>query len=197
MGYGVTAVKGTYIENFMSDNSIEVKEEDWSEIAMPEYLRVNYRVIDQQHNVLDHGKDLKILKKKFAPQTELAFNQVLDEVIKNDEIAEWNFGDLPISQKISVNESIITIYPSLIDEDGKIYKHAFDNLETAEYYLKYGLRSLFKRSIPKEVKYLRNNLRGIEKLALLYSGIGSKDELVESVVRELFSISERNFSYIL
>lgn len=29
LGYGVTAVKGTYIENFMSDNAIEVKEDSY------------------------------------------------------------------------------------------------------------------------------------------------------------------------
>ena len=162
--------------------SINIKDEDWSEIILPEYLRVNFRIIDQQNNVLDQGKDLNGLKQKFASKTEQAFNRILNDAIETDEITEWNFGDLPISQEINVNDSMITIYPSLVEEGNRVYKHAFDNRETAENYLKYGLRALIKKTIPKDIKYLRNNLRGIKKLALLYSNIGTQDELVDAIV---------------
>ena len=162
--------------------SIEIKKEDWAEIVIPDHLRVNYRIIDQENVVLDHGKDLNQLKQKFASQTELAFNQVLNEVMDVGEIVEWNFGDLPKSQEIKINEKVITIYPSLIAEEGKVYKHAFDNFETAEQYLKYGLRALFKKAIPKEIKCLQKNLTAHKKLALLYSNIGTQDELVGAIV---------------
>jgi len=29
MGYDITKVKGTYIENYLQDNSVEVKEDSW------------------------------------------------------------------------------------------------------------------------------------------------------------------------
>jgi ATP-dependent RNA helicase HrpA len=162
--------------------SVEIKDKDWNESALPEHLKVNYRIVDSNNEQLGTGKDISLLKDKFADQSENAFVDLYENEYGTEEVSSWDFGELPLKQEIKVNEDVVTVYPSLIEEEGVVYRHAFDNQESAEYYLRYGLRALFKNELKKDIKYLRKNLRSIEKLALMYSNIGSKSELMEEII---------------
>ncbi|MEO1924406.1 MAG: ATP-dependent RNA helicase HrpA [Gammaproteobacteria bacterium] len=162
--------------------SIEIKENDWSDTSLPEHLKINYRILDAENAVLGSGKDISVLKESFSDKADNAFIELYDDVYGTEEISSWDFDELPIKQEIETDGNSITVYPSLIEEEGKVYRHAFDNQGSAEYYLRYGLRGLFKKELAKEIKYMRKNLRGIEKLALMYSNIGTRDELIGEIV---------------
>jgi len=144
--------------------------------------QVNYRVVGAADEILGQGKELSQLKNKLSDLVENAFTEIVENSHGTEEITCWDFGDLPLSQEIDLHGDIITVYPSLIEEDGKVYRYAFDNINMAETYLKYGLRGLLKNELVQEIKYLRKNLRGIDKLALLYSSIGKKSELLDEIV---------------
>lgn len=162
--------------------SIEIEDKDWPDVSLPDHLKVNYRIVDSDNKILGTGEDINLLKETFSDKAENAFTDLYDKEYGTEEISSWDFGELPLKQQIKINEDTITVYPSLIVEEGKVYKHAFDNQESAEYYLRIGLRELFKKELTKEIKYLRKNLRSIEKLALMYSNIGSKNELIDEIV---------------
>jgi len=167
---------------FLRTRSIEIKESDWSDDSLPEHLKINYRVIGEEGIVLGIGKDISILKNEFSDKADNAFIELYENAHGTEEISSWNFDELPIKQEIETGGNTITVYPSLIEEEGKVYRHAFDNQGSAEYYLRYGLRGLLKKELVKEIKYLRKNLHSIEKLALMYSSIGSKNELIDEIV---------------
>jgi ATP-dependent RNA helicase HrpA len=161
---------------------LKINDEDWSESSLPEHLKVNFRIVDSEKNVLGQGKDITVIKDNLSCESENAFTDLYASEFGTEEIVKWDFGELPLTEEINVNGNTIIMYPSLIEEEGKINRHAFDNEETAEYYLKYGIRQLIKNELLSETKYLRKNLRGIEKLALMYSNIGTKNELIEDIV---------------
>ncbi len=162
--------------------TIEIEEKDWSETTLPEHLKINYRVIDSKNTVLGTGKDIKLLKDEFSDKADNAFTVLYENAYGTEEVSSWNFEEIPLKQEIEINENKITVYPSLIEEEGKIYRYAFDNQESAEYCLRIGVRALFKKELVKELKYMRKNIRGIEKLALMYSNIGSKKELIDEII---------------
>ncbi len=162
--------------------SIEIDDNDWPETALPEHLKINYRVIDSGNTVLATGKDISVLKEEFSEKADNAFTHLYENAYGTEEISSWEFEEILLKQEIEINENKITVYPSLIEEEGKIYRHAFDNQDSAEYYLRVGVRALFKKELVKEIKYMRKNLRSIEKLALMYSNIGSKKELIDEIV---------------
>ena len=161
---------------------VEIKDEDWPETELPEHLKTNFRIIDSDNELLGTGKDIAALKQEFADKADDAFTELYDNEFGTEEVTVWDFGELPEKQEIKINDDVIIVYPSLIEEEGMVYKHAFETKESADYYLRYGLRALFKRELTKDIKYMRKNLRGIEKLALLYSNIGSKEELINEIV---------------
>jgi ATP-dependent RNA helicase HrpA len=162
--------------------SIEIKDSDWPETSLPEHLKINYRIINSENELLGTGKDIHLLKEEFSDKADNAFADIYENEYGTEEVSSWDFGELPVQQEIRTNGNTIVVYPSLIEEEGRVYRHAFDNLENAEYYLRYGLRALLKKELTKEIKYMRKNLRSIEKLALMYSNIGSKNELIDEIV---------------
>ena len=164
---------------------VRIEDKDWSDESLPDYLRVNYRVFNADNQQVAQGRDLSRLREQLADATSTAFHEAVTDVVETEAVERWDFGDLPVSQRIVSGETTITVYPALIEEGGKIYRHAFDSAETAEHYFHYGLRALFTKTLDKDIKYLRKNLGDIERLALLYSAIGSKDDLVESIVNQV------------
>tara|TARA_R110002096_G_scaffold3529_1_gene17340 strand:+ start:19794 stop:23714 length:3921 start_codon:yes stop_codon:yes gene_type:complete len=176
------SLKQNLIAYLFKTRAVDIAINDFTEGALPEHLRTNYRVVDSNNELIAEGDDIVELKNKLATQIEHAFTDLYQASFGEEEITSWDFDDLPIEQKVTTKGNTITSYPSLLEEDGKVYKYAFDNLRTAEYYLKFGLRGLLKKSLSKEIKYLRKNLRNIDKLALLYAGFGNKEELVGSII---------------
>lgn len=176
------SLKQNLSASLFKTHSVVIEESDWVETTLPAHLEVNYRIIDSENKYIGSGKDIKKLKEVFSDKANNALTDLYENDQGSEEIASWDFGKLLEKQEIKINENVITVYPSLIEEDGKVYKYAFDSLQAAEYYLRFGLRALFKKELTKEIKYMRKNLRSIEKLAVMYSNIGNKNELIEEIV---------------
>ncbi len=164
---------------------IKVEDEDWKITDLPEHLQFNYRIFDKDEHQLAEGRDLNALRAQLATQVNDAFDYAVSDSLGSEAITSWDFGDLPVSETLNRNETSIIVYPALIEEDGKVYRHFFDNKDTAEYYFRSGLRALVKQVLAKEIKYMRRHLRSIDQLAILYSTIGCKDDLIESIVNRV------------
>lgn len=176
------SLKQNLISYLFKTRNVDIAINDFVEGDLPEHLRTNFRIVDAENKLIAEGNDIVELKNKLATQIEHAFTDLYQDAFGEEEISSWNFGDLAIEEKVTSKENVITSYPSLLEEDGKVYRYAFDNLRTAEYYLKFGLRGLLKKSLIKEIKFLRKNLRGIDKIALLYTRYGKKEDLVDSII---------------
>ena len=176
------SLKLNLISYLFKTRAIDIAIDDFAEGVMPEHLRTNYRIVDAKNVLIAEGNDIVKLKSNLATQIEHAFTNIYQEAFGEDEVTSWDFGDLSVEQRVTYKENIITSYPSLLEEDGKVYRYAFDNLRAADYYLRFGLRGLLKNALGKEIKYLRKNLKGIDRLALLYTRFGNREEIVDSII---------------
>lgn len=175
-------LKQNLISYLFQTRTVGITLEDFSKDILPEHLKVNYRVFDAENLLIDEAKDIVALKEKLNKQSEHAFTDLYQDAYGAEEVTSWGFGDLPEQQVVNAKDNNIISYPSLLEEDGKVYRYAFDNKQTAEYQLRFGIRGLLKIALAKDIKYIRKNLRGLEKLALLYTGIASKEELIQSII---------------
>ncbi len=171
---------------------IDIKPQDWSTTSLPEHLTISFHVYDHEQEYITSGDNLDTLRERLAAQTEKAIDRLVDDSTEQKEITEWDFGDIPVTESVISGNNSITLYPALIEEQGKIYRHAFDSLETAESYFKHGLRALFKKKLEKELRYLRKNISGWDQLCIMYSAIGTKDDLLDSFVNQVI---DKTFLY--
>ncbi len=175
-------LKQNLIAYLFKTRSVEITSDDFSEGILPEHLKVNYRVLDADNKLIAEGNDIVALKNELATKIEHAFTELYQDGNETEEVTVWDFGDLAIEEEVAVKDNTLITYPSLLEEDGKVYRYAFDNLQTAEHQLRFGLRGLLKNKLQKEIKYLRKNLKEFEQLALLYAQFGSKEELISSII---------------
>lgn len=168
---------------------IKIEDSDWSDTTLPDHLKINFRIIDANNKLVAQGREITRLRHELSDKADKAFNDAVVDSMNREEIHDWDFESLPVSQQVIAGDATLTVYPALVEEDGKVYRDAFDSRVAAEYYFRYGLRALFRNVLSKELKYLRKNLRDIDQLALLYSAIGSKQDLVDSIVNNVIDES--------
>jgi len=161
-----------------------INQADWQLDNLPEFYRMNFRVIDQENKVLGVGRDLSALQQELSGKSETLMSALPTSDIEREAITEWNFGDLPKVVELEQHGLVIRTYPSLVDdsETGEsVAVRLFTDEAQAKENMRAGLRRLFRLVARQEMKYLRKNLRHLDKIQLYYASIGNKQSLLQDL----------------
>ena len=150
---------------------VHVPEDQWNESLLDKHLNMNYKIVDADGRQLASGKDLLELQRRFAGQAEQQFEQLPANTNDMTGCRDWQFGDIPASQQISQAGVNMTGFPALIDEGETVGLKVLDSKPTARLAHRKGLLRLFKLQLSKEVRYLKKNLPGLDKMRLQYAKV--------------------------
>ena len=109
--------------------------------------------------------------------------------IEKENITEWNFGDLPEVVELEQHGLVIRAYPAIVadvastrsESDESVSVRLFSDQAQAKAQMRPGLRRLFRLIARQEMKYLRKNLRHLDKMQLYYASIGNKQSLLDDL----------------
>ena len=163
-----------------------VPAEAWDESALPEHLRMRYRIVDGHGAELGVGRNLAALRGRFLGHVEERLAQTSSDSIERDDLRDWNFGDLPETVEIESAGVALQGYPALAAEDGQVALRVFATREQAEREMDAGLRLLYRKVLADQAKYLSRKLPGLERMALLFAPFGSKQQLLADLVDATF-----------
>jgi ATP-dependent helicase HrpA len=107
-----------------------------------------------------------------------------------DNLARWDFGDLPASVEVKRAGMTLRGYPALIDHGGVVSMRLLDSPEAAATAHRRGVRRLFMLQLDKEMRHLAQTLPEFARMALYYKPIGTTDELREDLMS---AIADRAF----
>ncbi|HUO07579.1 MAG TPA: DUF3418 domain-containing protein [Phycisphaerae bacterium] len=163
---------------------VEITGADFAEKELPEFLRMNFRVMDDTGRPLALSRDLSMLQRKFATQAAHSFAGVggTDRRFQRDGIVRWDFGDLPESLVVQRFNMRIVAYPTLVDLGEAAGLRLMPSKEGAEAAHRAGVQRLFRLEYRKDVKSLRNQIPQWTRMALQYWLIGPTEELKEDLV---------------
>ncbi|MGH2578137.1 MAG: DUF3418 domain-containing protein, partial [Actinomycetota bacterium] len=165
---------------------LPIRAEDFDPGVLPEYLAMRFRVTTEGGAVLGQGRSLCDLKRRFGKEAQLAFRRQAASGIERDGITRWDFGALPRTVARRHGELSLQGFPALVDRTRSVAIRVFDSAAKAEDEGRRGLRRLFMLSLPEQLKYLRKGPPGFEVTALLYLGIGTRDELLDDLTEAAF-----------
>jgi ATP-dependent helicase HrpA len=140
--------------------------------------------------ILDISRDLASLQQKWGTHATSTSQQQIAEQsgLEQDNLTEWNFGDLPESVSLTVNGVLVQGFPTLIDEQTHVTLRVLDNQATVQRQFKNGLRRLFWLNLP--TKKLLKQMPINHKLCLQYMKIGNceqlKTEMLSAIVDSIF-----------
>jgi ATP-dependent helicase HrpA len=94
----------------------------------------------------------------------------------------WAFGELPELMEIQRGGQTLVGFPALLDCTTHVEVEVFDEPDLAAARHRAGLRRLVALQLKEPLKFLEKNIPDLVKMAGLYMGLGSLEELREQVI---------------
>jgi len=148
---------------------VYVPEDAWHTDGLPEHLRMNFRILDPAGKVLAAGRDLPALKRRFGEQVKQSFAALPASPLERDGITDWDFPALPESVALERGRVKLRGYPALVDRGESVSIRVLDSQASASRAQRGGLRRLIMLRLPREMRYLRKHLPGLQRMRLLYA----------------------------
>jgi ATP-dependent helicase HrpA len=148
---------------------VHVPEGSWDLGAVPEHLRMRYRILDDAGAELACGRDFATLRRELGDRGQRHFARLPTEGLEREGVTRWDFGTLPRSVTLAPGGISVQGYPALVDGGDSVALRVLDSAEAAEHAHRAGLRRLVLLSIAEDARYLRRNLPGLNALRLQYA----------------------------
>ncbi len=141
----------------------------WELVALPDHLRMNFRVVDEQGHILDYGRDLKRLQDKYAVKAGSSFDQIAADELNYTGCIQWAFEDLPPTYTFNQNGQQFAGFPALVDEGDTVGVRIFDTHTKAQTKHLDGLIRLFQLQLRKDCTYIQKNMPQSATIELAYN----------------------------
>jgi ATP-dependent helicase HrpA len=167
-----------------------VRASEFQPETLPEFLRMNFRVVDDQGKEVAMGRDLGEIRRRLGMQARATFAAAPPPEYHRDGLLRWDLGDLPERVEITHGGMTFNGYPALVDAGNSVSIRLFDQPDAAAEAMRGGLRRLFMLQIGRELEYVERNLPDLDRLCLYYATVGRCDDLRENL---LLAIADRAF----
>jgi ATP-dependent helicase HrpA len=141
----------------------------WSLEGLPDHLKMNFRVIDDQDKLLDYGRDLKKIQLKYAVKAEDSFDQIATDELSYTGCIQWAFDDLPETYQFIQKGQTFVGFPAIIDEGDAVGVRIFDTEQKATLQHQSGLMRLLQLQLRKECAYILKNMPQSAMAELTYN----------------------------
>ncbi|TAN69802.1 MAG: ATP-dependent RNA helicase HrpA [Methylobacter sp.] len=130
----------------------------WNMDTLTDHLKMNFRVVDDQGQLLDYGRDLKKLQLKHTAKAGDSFDQIAADELNYTGCIGWAFDDLPETYEFIQKGQAFVGYPAIIDEGDAVGVRIFDTRQKAAHQHQAGLMRLFQLQLRKECTYVAKNM---------------------------------------
>lgn len=160
-------------EQLKKMTGIHIPEDAWGEGSLSGYLRMNFQVMDEKGKQIDAGRDLILLKKRHGGKGGESYHRLPDSGLEREGLTDWDFATLPKTVEMDRGGIKLRGFPALVDEGDSVALRVLDSQLNAEKAGRAGLRRLYMLKLAKDIRYLRRNLKGLEKMRLQYTKTAS------------------------
>jgi ATP-dependent helicase HrpA len=152
-------------------------------LPLPDYLRLNIRVVDVNNEVIAEGRDLLAIRRQLRASEPAGKGRSgpAPREAKPVEYREWTFGDLPESLDIERNGLRFRVYPAVRVRGAGVAIFEARTPFEADAISRRGLTRLALLALPQQVKYVTQRLGGNRELVLLSSGLSLSQPLPQAL----------------
>jgi ATP-dependent helicase HrpA len=132
------------LERAILDHTGErVPRDAWDLRALPAYLALYFRIVDQHDKVVGHGRDLAELQRALGQRARQLWAAAPREHHERSGLRGWEFDALPASVAIDVGGRKLLAYPALVDAETAVDLRLLESPTAAAEATREGLRRLF------------------------------------------------------
>jgi ATP-dependent helicase HrpA len=182
---GRQALVAALREALVEVRGVAIAPEAFDEAALPPHLRMRIALVDADGTVCATGRDLRALQRDWAavegrggraaaPAAEAAWGETA--------LTRWSFGDLPDKVTVQQRPRDLDLYPSLLDEQGRVELRLLPPGPAAVERHRRGVRRLLLKCMPQQTALIRERALADRELVLSYHGIASGDVLIDDLL---------------
>jgi ATP-dependent helicase HrpA len=146
--------------------------------ALPAFLRLHVRVLDDAGRVLAQGDDVAALQARLARRSRSAVAAVSGDVERVG-LTSWTVGTIPRTVGVGGPSGAVEGYPALVDEGGAVALRVLGTAVEQRRAMPRGVRRLLLLDLPSPVRAALRGLDGRARLALAHQPYPSVEALVE------------------
>jgi ATP-dependent helicase HrpA len=184
-------------------------------LPLPDYLRINIRVVDAADRVMAEGRDLSAIRTKLygtglratgsgqpsrtgssqpsrtgggqGNRTGHGAGQPApDQPAAAALYRAWEFGDLPEKVEVERNRLRLAVYPAVEDRTAGVAVIEARNRADADLITRNGLVRLAILSLPQQAKHVSKRLTDDRELVLLSRGLPLEGSVADALARRVF-----------
>jgi ATP-dependent helicase HrpA len=169
---------------------------DLAALALPDYLRMNIRVLDANDRVIATGRDLLSIKRKlYGANASLSGGTTvrgaritahLDGSAEQPLHKQWDFGELSASREVERNGLKLVVYPALEDRGTGVALVEARNATAAEVTSRAGLTRLAMLVLPQQARYVSKRMADDRDLVLLSRRLELQHPLADAMTQRSF-----------
>jgi ATP-dependent helicase HrpA len=160
---------------------VDVPPDAWQPDAVPEHLRMTFRVVDERGRRIAEGKDLEALKQRLSGKVRASIAKA-GSGIERTGLTKPAFGELPTVFHARQRGHEVKAYPALVDEGDSVAVRMLDTPGQQRVRMWQGTRRLLRLNVASPMKYITRNLSNRSKLVLNRNPHGSVAALLEDCV---------------
>jgi ATP-dependent helicase HrpA len=161
---------------------VEIPYDAWDTSRIPDYLRMTFRIVDEQGRTLAEGKDLRALQEQLRPKTREVFHAAVSDVERSG-LKDFPDAEIPRSVERKRMGYTVKAYPALHDEGDSVGVRLYESEAEQQRKMWRGTRRLLMLSLPfSPVRYLSDRISNAAKLALSRGPHGSIAALLDDCV---------------
>ncbi|MEV4642728.1 ATP-dependent RNA helicase HrpA [Actinoplanes sp. NPDC049548] len=142
-----------------------VPRDAWRPDQVPDHLRINFQVVNEDGAVVGEGRDLDVLRTALAPKVQATISAAAGDIERRG-ITTNDFGTLPRTVQQVRGGYEVTVYPALADEGGSVAVRVFETEAEQREAMRAGTRRLLLLTLPPAARYLQGRLDNRAKLEL-------------------------------
>jgi ATP-dependent helicase HrpA len=152
-------------------------------LSIPDYLRMNIRVVDAGDEVIAEGRDLLEVRRQLRAAAPDSGSQAgaAHRSIAAAEHREWDFGELPESLDVERNRLRFRVFPAVEDRGSGVAPFEARSAFEAEAISRRGLTRLALLALPQQTKFVSQRMGGDRELVLLGSGLSLAQPLAQAL----------------
>lgn len=164
---------------------VDIAPEAWLSRPLDDYYLINFRLIDEDGNLVAQSRDLLQLKARYRQRVQSPGGQ--GDNVERDNLSSWDFGELPESRIIERTGLTIKTYPALVLKDTRVDMRLLDNPIAAANHTRRALVQLLINVHSQPAKYLRKNLFKGLGLQLTAAGLPEPAALLEDAINASYA----------
>jgi ATP-dependent helicase HrpA len=162
-----------------------VPRDAWDLRALPAYLQLCFRVVDERDKVVGQGRDLAELQRTLGQRAKALWATAPRERHERSGMKAWDLDTLPASVTLDVGGRRLLAYPALVATEAAVDVRLLESPAAAALATREGLRQLFLLQLSTTLAKLEAQLPGSLAQGPLVAGGGPMTPRRQIVLRAL------------